>query len=276
MNEKDALGIYLKRIKKIPLISREEENRLAVAAQQGDVAARNKLVQSHLRFVISVAKKYQNNGMALEDIISEGNIGLIHAIGYYDVSRGLHFISYAVWWIRQSIMKALNEQARSIRIPTNRSNQLRQIEKRSKELQDESGNAPEFDEVVKLLEYSLTDMREIRNIALETISLNQKQSDDRSPSLEDQVVTNAYSPEEQAILSCMNEDISSALETLREKEADILMRRFGLDGRELMSLRQVAQVYKLTKERVRQIEKQALQTLQNSPKTRHLGEYCAS
>ncbi|WGK69770.1 RNA polymerase sigma factor RpoD/SigA [Candidatus Haliotispira prima] len=276
MDEKDALGIYLKGIKNIPLISREEENRLALAAREGNIEARNKLVQSHLRFVISVAKKYQNNGMALEDLISEGNIGLIHALEHYDVGRGLHFISYAVWWVRQSILKALNEQARSIRLPTNRSNQLRQIEKRSKEIRDASGTTPEFEEVVELLEYTLSDMREIRNIAQEMISLNQKQSDDGSPSLEDQVATDAYSPEEQALLSCMSDDVFGALKILRDKEADILVRRFGLDGRESMSLRQIALVYKLTKERVRQIEKQALQTLQNSPKTRHLEEYCAS
>ena len=173
-------------------------------------------------------------------------------------------------------MKALNEQAHNIRLPTNRSNQLRQIEKRSKDIQDNSGDAPGFEEVVKLLEYSLSDMCEIRNIAQEMISLNQKQSDDRSGSLADQVAAEAYSPEEQAILSCMFEDVSSALGILRDKAADILTRRFGLDGCEPMSLRQIAEVYNLTKERVRQIEKQALQTLQNSPKTRHLEDYLAS
>ena len=276
MDEQDALSIYLQKIKHIPLISGEEENQLALAAKKGDVAARNKLVQSHLRFVISVAKKYQNNGLALEDLISEGNIGLIQAIEYYDVSRGLHFISYAVWWIRQSIMKALNEQGRSIRLPTNRSSQLRQIEKRRKELQDELGTAPEFEEVVKLLEFSLIDMREIQNIAQEMISLNQQQSDENSAPLIDQVVADSYSPEEQTILSCMSRDISSALSLLKEKEADILLRRFGLNGRKAMSLRQIAEVYGLTKERVRQIEKQALQTLQNSPRTRHLEEYVAA
>ncbi len=276
MNERDALGLYLKAIKKIPLISRAEENALALAAQEGDIEARNKLVQAHLRFVISVAKKYQNNSLALEDLISEGNIGLIQAIEHYDVSRGLHFISYAVWWIRQSIMKALNEQARGIRLPTNRSNQLRQIEKCSKEIQDEQGSEPTFEEVVKILEFSLSDMREIHNISQEMISLNQKQSDERSNSLQDKVAADVYSPEEQAILKCMSEDIGSALEVLREKEADILVRRFGLNDREPMSLRQVAEVYNLTKERVRQIEKQALQTLQSSSKTRHLEEYIAS
>ena len=276
MDEQDALSIYLRKIRHIPLISGEEETQLAVAAKKGDVSARNKLVQSHLRFVISVAKKYQNNGLALEDLISEGNIGLIQAIEYYDVSRGLHFISYAVWWIRQSIMKALNEQGRSIRLPTNRSSQLRQIEKRRKELQDELGNDPEFEEVVKLLEFSLIDMREIQNIAQEMISLNQQQSDENSAPLIDQVVADSYSPEEQAILSCMSLDISSALSLLKEKEADILLRRFGLNGRKAMSLRQIAEVYGLTKERVRQIEKQALQTLQNSPRTRHLEEYVAA
>ena len=276
MDERDALGLYLQKIRKIPLISREEENRLAIAAQGGDIAARNKLVQSHLRFVVSVAKSYQNNGMALEDLISEGNIGLIHAIEHYDVQRGLHFISYAVWWIRQSIMKGLNEQARSIRLPTNRSNQLRQIEKRSRELQDESGNAPEFEQVVEMLSYSLSDMRDIRNIAQEMLSLNQQHPDGRSAGLEEQIAADDYSPEERAILSCMSRDISKAFDTLGEKEADILMRRFGLDGSEPKSLRQIAEVYHVTKERVRQIEKQALKTLRNSPRTRHLEDYWAS
>ena len=274
MDERDALGIYLQKIRKIPLISREEENKLAIAAQSGDIAARNKLVQSHLRFVVSVAKSYQNNGMALEDLISEGNIGLIHAIEHYDVERGLHFISYAVWWIRQSIMKGLNEQSRSIRLPTNRSNQLRQIEKRSRELYDESGNAPEFEEVVRMLSYSLSDMREIRNIAQEMLSFDQKHPDGRSTGLE--VAADDYSPEERAILGCMAEDISRAFHILGEKEADILVRRFGLDGSEPKSLRQIAQVYHVTKERVRQIEKQALKTLRNSPRTRHLEDYWAS
>ena len=137
--DENILSMYLKEINRIPLLTREEENELAKKAAQGDQAARNKMVESNLRFVVNVAKKYQNQGLPLIDLINEGNIGLMNAIEKYDVERGYHFISYAVWWIRQAILKAICEKSRTVRLPLNRANELLQIQKMQRELLHENG-----------------------------------------------------------------------------------------------------------------------------------------
>lgn len=272
------MELYLSEVNNIPMISREEENRLAFLAREGDTAARNRLIQSHLRFVIRVAKRYSSSQVPLEDLIAEGNIGLLQAIAHYDVSRGIHFISYAVWWIRQAIMKAIAEQSNSIRLPMNRTNQLMKIERMGWEMRQNSGRELEFEEIVDVLKLPMGETQELMNIARGTVSLDREHQahNGREGKLEDQIVSSQRPPEEQAILSIVKEDINRALGILSPKEADILQSRFGLNGRKPLSLSKIASRYELTKERVRQLEKQALQTLLNSPRTRHLEAYLAS
>src|SRR5574344_1376106 len=171
-NDENILTMYLKDINKIPLLSREEETELALKAKNGDKAAKDKIVNANLRFVVNVAKKYQNHGLDLPDLISEGNIGLLTAIDRFDVSKGYHFISYAVWWIRQSILKAICEKSRSIRLPLNRANEMVQIEHARKSISGDKTEEQEFIEVGKMLNMEPAHVREMVNISREMVSLD--------------------------------------------------------------------------------------------------------
>ena len=163
-NDENILAIYLKDINRIPLLSHEEEAQLAIKAKQGDKAAKNKIVNANLRFVVNVAKKYQKHGLDLTDLISEGNIGLLIAIDKFDVTKGYHFISYAVWWIRQSILKAICEKSRSIRLPLNRANELVQIEQAKKTITGNKTEQEEFEEIASMLNMTTSHVREMVNI----------------------------------------------------------------------------------------------------------------
>ncbi len=171
-NDENVLNIYLKEITKIPLLSNEEETELAKKAAAGDKNAKNKIVNANLRFVINVAKKYQNQGIDLVDLISEGNLGLLAAIDHFDVNKGYHFISYAVWWIRQSILKAICEKSRPIRLPLNRANELVQIEKTRKMISGKKNEKQEIEEIGRLLNMDSTHVREMINLSREMISLD--------------------------------------------------------------------------------------------------------
>ncbi|MGD8114125.1 MAG: sigma-70 family RNA polymerase sigma factor, partial [Sphaerochaetaceae bacterium] len=170
--DENILSMYLKEINRIPLLTREEENELAKKAAQGDQAARNKMVESNLRFVVNVAKKYQNQGLPLIDLINEGNIGLMNAIEKYDVERGYHFISYAVWWIRQAILKAICEKSRTVRLPLNRANELLQIQKMQRELLHENGEDPTAEEISKELGMNAQLVDDLLSISREMVSLD--------------------------------------------------------------------------------------------------------
>ena len=169
-NEDEVLSMYLKEINRIPLLTHEEETELAIKAKEGDRAAKNKIVNSNLRFVVNVAKKYQNHGIDLIDLISEGNIGLLVAIKKFDVSKGYHFISYAVWWIRQSILKAICEKSRAIRLPLNRANELVQIEHAKKIIGSNKTEQEEYEEIAAMLNMEPSHVREMVNIAKEMVS----------------------------------------------------------------------------------------------------------
>ena len=171
-NDENILAIYLKDINRIPLLSHEEEAQLAIKAKQGDKAAKNKIVNANLRFVVNVAKKYQKHGLDLTDLISEGNIGLLIAIDKFDVTKGYHFISYAVWWIRQSILKAICEKSRSIRLPLNRANELVQIEQAKKTITGSKTEQEEFEEIASMLNMTTSHVREMVNISRDMISLD--------------------------------------------------------------------------------------------------------
>lgn len=274
----NSLGIYFKEIDSIPLMTREEEYELAVKAKQGDVLARDRIVKANLRFVVTVAKKYQSNAFELNDLINEGNIGLMIAIDKFDPEKGYHFISYAVWWIRQTILKAIYEKGKMIRLPSNKTNDIIKIENARKSLKAKLSEEEELEQVAIMLNMTPLHVQEMMMISKDVFSLDSKVGGDESDSnslgemLED---TTSVSPEENAIENDMKEQIDNVLSTLTEKEAQILRYRFGLNGKKAMSLKEVGEVFNLTKERIRQIEKKAIKRLQHPTRSVKLEAFIA-
>ncbi|MBQ7366761.1 MAG: RNA polymerase sigma factor RpoD/SigA [Spirochaetaceae bacterium] len=279
MNSDDnILSMYLKDINKIPLLSREEEIELATRAAQGDKVAKDKIVQANLRFVVNVAKRYQNHGIDLLDLISEGNIGLITAIDRFDVTKGYHFISYAVWWIRQSILKAICEKSRMIRLPLNRANELVQIEQARKAVAGGKGEEEEMTQVAQLLGMTSQHVRELVNISRDMVSLDTPigTSEESSVTIGDNTEDFRYqSPEEAAMETVMQDELEDVLSSLPQKEAQVLRYRFGLNGNKSMSLKEVGDKFNLTKERIRQIEKKAIRRLQTPATMDRLSAFVA-
>ena len=276
-DNENVLSMYLKEINRIPLLTREEENKYARAAAKGDPAAKEKLINANLRFVVNVAKKYQNQGLPLSDLISEGNIGLMNAIERFDVDKGYHFISYAVWWIRQAILKAICEKSRMIRLPLNRANELVQIEKARKMIQSSKGDEPEMREIADAVNMDEEHVTDLINISRDLVSLETPvYAEKDSSSLGDFIEDDGYKhPEEVAMEKSLREDIDDVLHTLTEKESDIIQHRFGLNGRHPLSLKEIGDKYNLTKERIRQIEKKALKRLQHPSRRKMLEAYTA-
>ncbi|OHD73720.1 MAG: RNA polymerase subunit sigma [Spirochaetes bacterium RBG_16_67_19] len=274
-DDENILSLYLKEINRIPLLTRSEEEQTATLAAQGDKASKNRLIKANLRFVVNVAKKYQNQGLPLADLISEGNIGLINAIERFDVSKGYHFISYAVWWIRQAILKAICEKSRMIRLPLNRANELVQIEKVRKELGGAGRGDSEIVEIARQLDMDQDHVADLINISRDLISLDTPIYDEKDSSLlSDFVEDRGYkAPHEVVVDKALREEINQVLDTLSQKEADIIQYRFGLNGRRPMSLKEIGSRYKLTKERIRQIEKKALKRLQHPSRSSPLRAY---
>ncbi len=277
-HDENILAMYLKEINKIPMISHEEEIELAQKAQAGDTAAKNKLVNANLRFVVNVAKKYQNHGLDLSDLISEGNLGLLTAVDKFDVTKGYHFISYAVWWIRQSILKAICEKSRAIRLPLNRANELVQIEHARKIVGTKKTEQQEYEEIGAMLNMEPAHVRDMINISREMISLDAEvnDSDNSHSKVSDFFEDNAFDrPEEKAIEKSMHEEIDNVIDTLRPNEARVIRMRYGLNGAKPMSLKEVGEECALTKERIRQIEKHAIIRLQHPTRARRLEAYVA-
>ena len=274
----NSLSMYLKEINKVALLTRAEEEKYARLAAAGNQPAKDRLVAANLRFVVNVAKKYQNQGMALDDLISEGNIGLINAIERFDVDKGYHFISYAVWWIRQSILKAICEKSRTIRLPLNRANELVQIEKMRKEMFSEEGQEPEDRELARRLGMNESQVRDLLDISREMISLETPVYTDRDTSVLSDFLEDANhpSPEAQTLHGSLKSDLNNALETLSDKESKILELRFGLNDKQPLSLKEIGEKFHLTKERIRQIEKKALQKLQGPSEEKELEAYLAA
>ncbi|MDA8425933.1 MAG: RNA polymerase sigma factor RpoD/SigA [Treponema sp.] len=269
--------MYLKEINRIPLLSREDEDKYARAAAKGEKFAKDMLVKSNLRFVVNVAKKYQNQGLPLADLISEGNIGLINAIERYDVDKGYHFISYAVWWIRQAILKAICEKSRMIRLPLNRANELVQIEKARKMLEGAMTEDEEIREIARLLEMEPEHVADLVAVSRELVSLETPVFDERDSSVVGDFVENsAYTtPEDYVVEQGLKSDIDDVLHTLSDKEREVVEYRFGLNGRRAMSLKEIGDRFKLTKERIRQIEKNALKRLSHPSRSELLQSYVA-
>lgn len=277
-NDDSVLSMYLKEINKVPLLSHEEQSELAMKAQKGDKQARDKIVNSNLRFVVNVAKKYQNHGLDLVDLISEGNIGLLTAVDKFQPEKGYHFISYAVWWIRQSILKAICEKSRAIRLPLNRANELVQIEHAKKVIGSKKSEQQEFEEIAAMLNMDAGHVRDMVNISRDIVSLDAEINDggDGHTKLADFYEDESYErPEEKAITEAMHDDINKVVDTLRPNEAKVIRMRYGLNGLKPMSLKEVGQECDLTKERIRQIEKHAIVRLQHPTRARKLEAYVA-
>lgn len=238
INEQSLISTYIKEVEKIPLLSREEEYDLAVLAKQGDSAARNKLVEANSRFVISVAKKFQGRGLPLEDLISEGNIGLLTAVDKFEPEKGFHFISYAVWWIRQSIMKAIADKSRMVRLPVNR-------------------------------------LDEAEKYSVDVCSLDVPVNEGDDTTIGDFIESPAIGPENEVLEKNLSESIDRILDGLSEREREIIMLRYGLRNHEQLSLKEVGDIYGLTKERIRQIEKNVIARISEDEFVQDLKYYIA-
>ena len=279
MKHDDVLSMYLKEINKIPLLTREEEVELCEKARKGDKAAKDKIINANLRFVVKVAKKYQNHGLDLTDLISEGNIGLINAIEKFEPSRGYHFISYAVWWINQSILKAVSEKSRAIRLPLNRANELVRIEYASNLINGTLSESEEVEQIAEMLNMPESKVRELLAISNGMVSLDAKVSASEN---DNSVVGDYYEdetyakPEEHTVEVALKDDVDSLLKTLRPNEQKVIRLRYGLGGYKPMSLQEIGEECNLTKERVRQIEKKAIFRLQNPSRIKRLEGYLAA
>ena len=276
-DDENILSLYLKEINRIPLLTREEEDDIARKAVKGDKLAQDKLIKANLRFVVNVSKKYQNQGLPLDDLISEGNIGLMNAIEKYDPEKGYHFISYAVWWIRQAILKAIYEKSRMIRLPLNRANELVQIGKVQKELSKINGDDPSPEEIATHVGMNPQDVKTLLDISRDIVSLEAPTFGEEENSvlgdfLEDE---NYKSPDKIVLEKLLNDDINAVLGTLDNKESTILEYRYGLNGKQPHSLKEIGDKYNLTKERIRQIEKKAIQRLQHPSRVHYLDSYVA-
>ena len=274
----EILSYYMKDIQKIPLLTREEEVELETKDRNGDKLAREKIARANLRFVVSVAKKYQNRGLELADLISEGNMGLLNAIEMFDESKGYHFISYAVWWIRQSILKALNEKVRAIRLPINKLYELGQIEKVKAHIHENLSEEEELAEISRLCGLKKDYVRDMLNISQDVISFDRivRNNDGTSLTVGDFIEDKIHDkPEDEAIENNLVEKIDEVLSTLDAREAEILRLRYGLSGRKALSLAEIGVQYNVSKERIRQIEKKAVTHLQSPRKSRQLEAFIA-
>ena len=256
----DVVRIHLNEIKKIPLLTNDEEIQLATRAAAGDKAARDKLLTSNMRFVIKIASQYLNKGLEYEDLISEGYLGLMKALDHFDVSKGYHFISYAVWWIRQSIMKAIVDFGRPIRLPVNKDSELTEIKRacHSVNPHGKKSEEEELEEVALKLGMTKHHIREMLNISQEMISLDSPISGDSDTALVDTVSAGTFTPEDAAIDASLKTEIDKAFVGLDKKSVEVLNMRYGLNGQGERTLKEVGEKMNLSRERVRQIEKHAI------------------
>ncbi len=274
VSDGESLKTYINEINKIPLLTREEEDFLARRMDEGDLEARERLINANLRFVVKIAKKYMNKGLPLVDLINEGNMGLIMACKKFDFRKGYHFISYAVWWIRQSIAKAIAEQVGMIRLPLNRYLQLAKIKKIQKErnINDDEINTSEFADYLNTKEDYVND---ILKASKSYVSLDNPVAHDKKEiKLEDVLLDKKNKePVESLYERDLKDVINATLMTLTEREQLILKHRFGLDNHEELSLSEIGKMFNLTKERIRQIEKKAIRRLRHPSRSRYLRKY---
>ncbi|MCK4573961.1 MAG: sigma-70 family RNA polymerase sigma factor [candidate division Zixibacteria bacterium] len=273
-DEDRSLDLYLREIGETPLINAAEEVRLARKIKQGDKTALEKLTKANLRFVVSVAKQYQNQGLSLADLINEGNIGLIKAAKRFDETRGFKFISYAVWWIRQAILQALAEQSRIVRLPLNRVGTLHKIGKVSSRLEQGLGREPSPDEIARELELSAGEVSDTLKISNSHLSLDAPFSSSEDNSLID-VLEDEFqpSPDEALLSGSLKLEIEKALDSLTPREAEVINLYFGLNQEKALTLEEIGARFSLTRERVRQIKEKAIRRLRHASRSRSLRAY---
>ena len=269
--ESESLDQYLREISAYPLIDREQEADLARRIRRNEIGALERLVRSNLRFVVSVAKRYQNQGVSLADLINEGNIGLMRAAQKFDETKGIKFISYAVWWIRQAILQALAEQSRIVRVPLSRAGTLHRIGKRSSSLTQELGREPTLEEIAEELDLSEEEIKHTLAMAQTHLSLDAPLVPGEDGQLLD-YVSDQFSPgpDEELYTEALQRSIEDALSTLSEREAKVLRLYFGLGDTEPLTLEQIGERFGITRERVRQIKERALSRLRHQSRARVL------
>ncbi|MCZ8204807.1 RNA polymerase sigma factor RpoD/SigA [Gemmatimonas sp.] len=272
--EEGSLDQYLRDISAYPLISREEEAELARRIRVGDQDALDKLVRSNLRFVVSVSKKYQNQGVSLSDLINEGNLGLIRAAHKFDETKGIKFISYAVWWIRQAILQALAEQSRIVRVPLNRAGTLHRIGKRANALLQELGREATHAEIADGMDITEEEVAKTMSISQVHLSLDAPLTPGEDNRLLDYLPdTQNANPEDQTFEKALVEAIEESLGSLKEREAKILRLYFGIDETEPMTLEEIGSQLGITRERVRQIKEKALSRLRHVSRAKSLESF---
>jgi RNA polymerase primary sigma factor len=268
------LDLYLQEIGETPLLTPDQEVSLAKRIHMGDESALENLTKANLRFVVSVAKQYQNQGLSLADLINEGNIGLIKAAKRFDETRGFKFISYAVWWIRQAILQALAEQSRIVRLPLNRVGTLHKIGKVSSHLEQAYGREPSADEIANELALTESEVTDTLKISNTHLSLDAPFSSSEDNSLID-VLEDEYqpSPDEALLKQSLMTEIEKALDTLTPREAEVINLYFGLNHEKALTLEEIGARFSLTRERVRQIKEKAIRRLRHASRSRSLRAY---
>lgn len=269
------LSMYLKEIDRIPLLSRDEEYELAKKASKGNLAARNKLVEANLRFVISIAKQYQNRGIPLSDLVNEGNIGLMTAVDKFDPDKGYHFISYAVWWIRQAIMKALSDKVRMIRLPMNKNADLMNMQKAKNHIEQETGETASAEDISRMTSMDESSINDLLSYSNDVSSLDAPVSGSEDSVFGDFIESDQPLPEDMLENTDLKDSINKALKKLTPKERAIIELRFGLNNNHPMSLKDIGEMYQLTKERIRQIEKKVISGLAKDKDFEELKSYIA-
>jgi RNA polymerase primary sigma factor len=272
--ETASLDKYLHDIGKENLITADEEVELARRIKQGDKVALEKLTKANLRFVVSVAKQYQNQGLSLPDLINEGNLGLIKAAQRFDETRGFKFISYAVWWIRQSILQALAEQARIVRLPMNKIGMTTKINKAIAYLEQEFERPPSVAEIAEYTKLPVSDIKEAMKNGSKHTSLEAPLLQDEDSTMIDVIKSeDSTTPETGLLYESLRKEIDRAISTLSEKEQDVIRLYFGLDGKHPMTLEEIGEKFDLTRERVRQIKEKAIRRLKQTSRSKILKSY---
>lgn len=272
--ETQSLDKYLQEIGRIDLIAADEEVRLTQRIKEGDQRALDKMVKANLRFVVSVAKQYQNQGLSLGDLINEGNVGLVKAATRFDETRGFKFISYAVWWIRQAVMQALAEQSRVVRIPLNRVGSLNKLNRTFAALEQKYQRDPSPEELAEVMEIAPEDVRDTYQIGSRQVSIHapfiQGEENGLLDVLEDDL---EETPDSGLMHSSLKNDVQRSLSTLSKRESDVILRYYGLNGHPAMTLEEIGEHFNLTRERVRQIREKGIRRLRQTSRSMILKHY---
>ncbi|ADQ16677.1 MULTISPECIES: RNA polymerase sigma factor RpoD/SigA [Leadbetterella] len=272
--ESQSLDKYLQEIGKVDLLTPDEEVILAQKIRDGDQLSLERLTKANLRFVVSVAKQYQNQGLSLGDLINEGNLGLIKAAQRFDETRGFKFISYAVWWIRQSILQALAEQSRIVRLPLNRVGSLNKISKTFSELEQRFEREPSPEELAEVLEISANEVVDTMKISGRHVSVDAPFVQGEENSLLDVLENDTeIRPDQELMNDSLRREVLRALSTLTQREAEVIMFYFGLNGEQAMTLEEIGEKFNLTRERVRQIKEKAIRRLRQTSRSKALKAY---